>query len=85
MLLPKVVHRAIRRAENIGAIRDEERSALVEAAARRRGAERLFTGAALLIAGVIWTGLGTQPPWVGWTAAGAGLVLMFLPARPRGG
>jgi ubiquinone biosynthesis protein len=84
MLLPKIVHRAIRRAENVGAVRDQEHHAWVEAAARRRRAERLFTGAALLIAGVLWTGLAAEPPWIGWAAAVAGLLLMFMPARHPG-
>jgi len=38
-------------------------------------------GGALLIAGVLWTGLAS-PPWLGWAGAAIGLaVLAFAPRR----
>jgi hypothetical protein len=43
--------------------------------------EQLVVGAALLIAGVLWSGLA-HPEWIGWVGAGIGLaVLVFAPAR----
>jgi ubiquinone biosynthesis protein len=81
MLLPKIVHRAIRRAENEGALRQAEETAEMRSARRRGGSERLFTGAALLIAGVLWTGLAAEPAWIGWLGAAAGLVMMLMPRR----
>jgi hypothetical protein len=38
-------------------------------------------GAALLIAGVLWAGLGAQPLWVGWAGAAAGLVVLAVASR----
>jgi ubiquinone biosynthesis protein len=42
---------------------------------------RLFTGAALLLAGTIWSGLFAEPVALGWVAAGAGLVLLLVGMR----
>ena len=43
--------------------------------------EQLVVGAAILIAGVLWSGLAS-PPWIGWIGAGLGLaVLLFAPRR----
>jgi len=50
---------------------------------RRRATrlEQLVLGGMLLIAGVLWTGLG-QPTWLGWGGAALGLaVLAFAPRR----
>jgi hypothetical protein len=60
-----------------------QRRAPVIVAEPRRGArlEQLIVGAALLIAGVLWSGLAS-PPWIGWIGAGVGLaVLVFAPRR----
>ncbi len=84
MLLPKIVHRAIRRAENEGAQREAAESAEIRSDRRRGHSERLFIGAALLIAGVLWTGLAAEPAWIGWAGAGAGLILMVIPRHRRG-
>jgi ubiquinone biosynthesis protein len=84
MLLPKIVHRAIRRAENEGALREAAEDAERHSARRRGRSERLFSGAALLIAGVLWLGLDAEPLWLGWVAGVAGLLLMFAPRRAVG-
>ncbi len=78
-LLPRVLHRAVRRAD-------------ADAAAARRVMLRVpvqpygvrgggFAAGALLIAGVLWTGLA-EPLWIGWIAAAAGLVLLFSRRSP---
>ena len=88
-LLPRLLHRAIRRAEAREA--DERRAgaspprarrphALVSARARRL--ERTIVGASLLLAGVVWSGL-SEPQWIGWVASAAGLVLLLALARAR--
>ncbi len=84
MLLPKIVHRAIRRAENEGAVREAAEDAERHSERRRGRSERLFSGAALLIAGVLWLGLDAEPVWLGWVAGVAGLLLMFAPRRAVG-
>ena len=43
--------------------------------------EQLVIGAALLIAGVLWSGLAA-PAWLGWVGAAVGLaILVFAPRR----
>jgi len=80
-MLPRVLHRALRRidAEDAAARRLRRAPVVVE----RRGAriEQLVVGASILIAGVLWSGLAS-PPWIGWIGAGLGLaVLLFAPRR----
>jgi len=80
-MLPHVLHRALRRidAEDAAARRLRRAPLVVE----RRGArlEQLVVGAAILIGGVLWSGLAS-PPWIGWLGAGLGLVvLLFAPRR----
>jgi len=78
LLLPDLIHRAIREAET-----SPEREAhakqrpLRRVAARRM--QRFFSGAVLLIAGVLWAGLEATPVWVGWAAAGIGLLAVLVP------
>jgi len=82
-MLPRVLHRALRRLDAEDAAAKRQRRAPVVLAEARRGArlEALFVGAALLIAGVLWSGLA-QPQWIGWVGAGIGLaVLLFAPRR----
>ena len=79
-LLPRLIHRAIRRAETADTLAAKRRPAVVPV--RRGRGDRLFAGAAILIAGVLWAGLA-EPVWIGWVGALAGLVLMFA-ARARG-
>jgi len=86
-VLPRLLHRAIRRAEAREA--DERRAranphgrgdthAVVSARGRRL--ERAIAGASLLLAGVIWSGL-SEPQWIGWLASAAGLLLLALARR----
>jgi ubiquinone biosynthesis protein len=77
--LPRVLHRAIRRAEMEDAATRRGRPTLVVRGAGTRSRAPL-AGAALLIAGTLWAGLA-QPTWLGWVGAAAGLVLLFT----RGG
>ncbi|HEY3517158.1 MAG TPA: ubiquinone biosynthesis regulatory protein kinase UbiB [Gammaproteobacteria bacterium] len=80
-MLPRVLHRALRRIDaEDAAVRRLRRAPVV---VERRGArlEQLVVGAAILIAGVLWSGLAS-PPWIGWIGAGVGLaVLLFAPRR----
>jgi ubiquinone biosynthesis protein len=82
-MLPRVLHRALRRIDAEDAAVRRLRRAPPVAGEPRRGArlEQLVVGAALLIAGVLWSGLA-QPTWIGWVGAGVGLVvLLFAPRR----
>ena len=82
-MLPRVLHRALRRAEAEDAAVRRQQRAPSFATERRRATrmEQLVIGAALLIAGVLWTGLAS-PPWLGWAGAAGGLaVLVFAPRR----
>jgi ubiquinone biosynthesis protein len=81
-LLPGMLHRAIRRAETGDA---NEQRALVRGSSNPSGPraprlERTIAGAALVIAGVIWSGL-SEPQWIGWVASAIGLVLLVLGRR----
>jgi ubiquinone biosynthesis protein len=83
-MLPRMLHRAIRRADaEDAAARRLQRTPVVITPPRRATArlEGLVLGAALLIAGVLWSGLAA-PPWLGWAGAAVGLVvLVFAPRR----
>jgi ubiquinone biosynthesis protein len=82
-LLPKVLHRALRRLDaEDAAVRRRQRTPTVVLAEPRRNArlERLVIGAALLIAGVLWSGLA-EPQWIGWAGASVGLAVLVLAPR----
>jgi ubiquinone biosynthesis protein len=82
-ILPRVLHRALRRSEAEDAAVRRQQRAPTFATERRRATrmEQLVIGAALLIAGVLWTGLAS-PPWLGWAGVVVGLaVLVFAPRR----
>jgi ubiquinone biosynthesis protein len=76
-LLPGLVHRAIRRAETDEAA--ARRASVARVPVERPGAasERAIAGGALLIAGVLWSGLA-EPGWLGWVGAGLGLAVLFV-------
>ncbi len=84
-LLPRLFHRAIRRAEAREA--DERRAhanpparAHAHAPASARRLERTIVGASLLLAGVVWSGL-SEPQWIGWVASVVGIVLLVAKRR----
>ncbi len=82
-LLPRLLHRAIRRADAAEA--DERRAVVVAAsslaaAARAARLERTIAGASLVLAGVVWSGL-SEPQWIGWVAALVGVVLLVVKRR----
>ena len=83
-LLPRLLHRALRRADaDDAAARRQQRAPVVVGEPRRATArlEQLVIGAALLIAGVLWSGLAS-PAWLGWVGAAVGLaILVFAPRR----
>jgi hypothetical protein len=62
-------------------VRRLRRAPLVVAEPRRMvRLEQLVVGAALLIAGVLWSGLA-EPEWLGWAGAGIGLAVLVLAPR----
>jgi len=62
-------------------VKRQRRAPVVVAESRRAvRLESLVVGAALLIAGVLWSGLA-QPQWIGWTGAGVGLVVLLFARR----
>jgi ubiquinone biosynthesis protein len=77
-LLPRLLHRAVRRAE----IKDVAtlRARPVTVVRRERGAQRAIAAGAVLIAGALWAGLA-EPAWIGWIGAAAGLLLLFTWAK----
>lgn len=81
-LLPGIVHRYIADAEGREAA--ARRAALYGTPRERPAAavERVLTGAALLIAGVLWSGLA-EPKWLGWVGAVIGLAVLATRRRPQ--
>ncbi len=82
-MLPRLLHRTLRRAEadEAAARRRERAPVVVERRRPNARLEQLVIGGALLIAGVLWTGLA-EPTWLGWAGAALGLVvLVFAPRR----
>jgi ubiquinone biosynthesis protein len=82
LLLPDLLHRAIRNAEDARTRRSDperstERRSFAGSIWQRKRSQGSFTGAALLLAGVFWTGLEASPLWIGWIAAVAGLVMLL--------
>ena len=74
--LPRVLHRLLDRAEGAPSPRRPPRPQ------GRRNLWRQLTGCTLLLAGAVMLGLETQPPFLPWVTAAAGLILV-LRARPR--
>jgi ubiquinone biosynthesis protein len=84
-LLPRVLHRALRRLDaEEAAVKRRQRAPGVVVTATPRGGrlERVVAGGAVLIAGVLWSGLA-EPVWIGWVGAGVGLLVVVLAARRR--
>ncbi len=81
-LLPRVLHRALRRldAEDTAARRRSRAAVVVTERRAPARLERLVVGAAILIAGVLWSGLA-EPEWIGWAGAAVGLVVLVLGSR----
>jgi len=79
--LPRLLHRAIRRVDAEDAAVQRQQRAPVE---RRRQTrlEQIVIGAALLIAGVLWSGLAA-PAWLGWAGAAVGLAVLVFAPRHR--
>jgi ubiquinone biosynthesis protein len=84
-MLPRMLHRAVRRIDAEAAAEQRRNRAPGGPQGERRRTtrlERLVAGGSLLIAGVLWTGLGS-PTWLGWAGAALGLaVLALAPRRP---
>jgi len=82
--LPELLNRFVREARRPRTT-ERARARGRERVARRVAAidrARLMSGAALLIAGAIWSGLAA-PAWIGWLAAVGGLVLLLVAPRTR--
>ena len=86
LLLAAQLHRKIRetdRAQSTPRTSPQGRADRADRGARPSSEARRFIGAALLIAGTLWSGLRAPPVWLGWAAAGVGLVLMLTAWRSR--
>ncbi len=82
-MLPRMLHRAVRKMDAEAAAERRRQAGSAGAKGDRRRAtrlEQLVQGGALLIAGVLWTGLG-QPTWLGWAGAALGLAVLALAPR----
>ena len=77
MLLPDLIHRAVRQAREPASMR-----AGPPTLGEPRGpSPRLWLPATLILAGVLLIGARFEPAWVGWIGVAAGLIL--LPWRAR--
>ena len=82
LLLPDALHKIARRAlegQEENEPESTQESPSVRKAVNVRGG--IFTGAVLLLAGVLWIGLEAAPVWLGWLCAGTGLVLTIRTGR----
>ena len=82
LLLPEAVHQALRRAVDAGApaggaAPDPETPSREGTATDLRP---VLAGGALALSGVLWLGLEAVPGWLGWAAAGVGMVLLLRAA-----
>ena len=77
LLLPEVIHRVLRRVvdENPAGPSQDASPQIGKVLAAPKSAGRSISGAALLIAGVLWIGMGTAPSWLGWVGAAVGLLI----------
>ncbi len=82
-MLPRLLHRAVRKMDAEAAAQQRKQAASAGARGDRRRAtrlEQLVLGGMLLIAGVLWTGLGS-PTWLGWAGAAVGLAVLAVAPR----
>ena len=82
-MLPRMLHRAVRKMDADDAAEQRKHAGLARARGDRRRAtrlEQLVLGGMLLVAGVLWTGLG-QPTWLGWVGAAIGLAVLASASR----
>ncbi len=82
LMLPDLLHRRLRQAAATpqkepvrAARRRRQRDERTDTPHREIG-DRHFVGAALLLAGVLWSGLAASPIWIGWVGAAAGIVML---------
>jgi ubiquinone biosynthesis protein len=78
--VPELLHRALGRAEQDGREAADIERARVQRRRLARRWRRIPAAGAILIAGVLWTGLGAEPLWIGWVAAACGLVWLLAAA-----
>ena len=78
LLLPEVIHRLLR-----GVVDEESGEGRKRSSPRStrifrvpKIADSVISGAALLIAGVLWIGLDAEPGWAGWLGTAAGLLII---------
>lgn len=84
LLLAEQLHRKIRDAERAQKAAPPGGGApRLLPAPRAAGDAQRFIGAALLLSGAVWSGLAAAPIWIGWAAAGGGLLLMLATWRRR--
>lgn len=76
LLLPEVIQRLLRRVvdEEPAGPSQDERPRTGRFLALPRFVDRSVSGAALLIAGVLWIGLDATPGWLGWVGTAVGLL-----------
>ena len=82
-MLPRMLHRAVRKMDADAAAEQRKQAGQTRTRGDRRRAtrlEQLVLGGMLLVAGVLWTGLG-QPTWLGWAGAAIGLVVLASASR----
>jgi ubiquinone biosynthesis protein len=82
LALPELLNRYVRETRQPRPPVDYESLAVAERVQSARRTARLFAGGSLLVAGAVWSGLA-DPAWIGWLAAGAGLVLLLYASRAR--
>jgi ubiquinone biosynthesis protein len=81
LALPDLLHRFVSEARQPPRAANDGNDASGQRRADRRHEARLFAGAALLVAGTLWSGLAAEPVALGWVAAGVGLVLLVIGIR----
>jgi len=87
-LMPVIARRTIREAYDGRLVLRTESAAVetlrAELIESRRRTDLTLAAAALLLGGIIWLALGTQPAWIGWLLAGGGGLLLVNRLRNGG-